>query len=773
MDWKKSISLVGWSRAAALLSCFVIVVGITFLNRPEHKGTAPSRVRDTSVNDVAFVNDEACAKCHRNEYENWSGSHHDLAMQPATPETVRGGFDNQTFSHFGVTSRFFRRDGRFFVNTEGPDGELADFELQYTFGVEPLQQYLAPFPGGRLQSLTIAWDTERNEWFHLYPDEHIRHDDPLHWTGRYQNWNLMCAACHSTHVRKSYDIDTDTYETTWAEIDVGCQACHGPGAPHLEWARTAVAERPILFDTYGLTSVFSSDNATSEIDACAPCHSRREQLTPVSSPGGPLLDNYLPARLGEGLYHPDGQILDEVYVYGSFVQSKMHAAGVRCSDCHDSHSLDLRTEGNALCIQCHRETTVGRFPMLQPRSYDTPQHHFHDPDSAGAQCINCHMPAKNYMVVDPRRDHSFRIPRPDLSVKLGTPNACTSCHADRDDEWAADVTRTWYKGTPRAHFGEILAAGRSGQQGLPDDLAVLSNETSLPAIVRATALELLRPLGQAGIDASRAALSEENPLLRAIAVGGLERLPLPVRSTALEPLLKDPVRAVRIAAARALVDLLDERGPVPDRLLTSAINEYLTSQTTMADLPSTHLNLGVVHEYRQDSDLAAVEYRIALRLEPGFLPARFNLANLFNRQRRNEEAEELLREGLEYNQNEAELYYSLGLILAEEELLEESVANLSEAARLNPERARIRYNYGLALQQVGRLADAETALREAKSLDAEDQDVLLALTRLLMGQQRWEEARTFATELALLMPTASGPQRLINEIQILERRNRR
>ena len=202
-------------------------------------GDGPRQSRGTDASGVAYVADADCATCHRTEFDAWTGSHHDLAMQVATPETVLGDFDDATFTHHGVTSRFFRRGDRFFVNTEGPAGAPADFELTHTLGVEPLQQYLAPFPGGRLQSLPIAWDTARNAWFHLYPDERIEPDDPLHWTGRYQTWNLQCAACHSTDLRKGYDIEADTYDTTWAEIDVGCQACHGPGERHVALARDA------------------------------------------------------------------------------------------------------------------------------------------------------------------------------------------------------------------------------------------------------------------------------------------------------------------------------------------------------------------------------------------------------------------------------------------------------------------------------------------------------------------------------------------------------
>ncbi|MCY4507404.1 MAG: cytochrome c3 family protein, partial [Acidobacteria bacterium] len=547
-------------RSPGSLAAAVLAVAVAAACTPPGSN-GPRQSRGTDASGVAYVADADCADCHRPELDAWAGSHHDLAMQVATPETVLGDFDDDAFTHHGVTSRFFRRGDRFFVNTESPDGTPADFELTHILGVEPLQQYLAPFPGGRLQSLPIAWDTGRNRWFHLYPDERIEPDDPLHWTGRYQTWNLQCAACHSTDLRKGYDVEADAYDTTWAEIDVGCQACHGPGERHVALARggevppgggevppgggevpaggggddggvpAGGGDVPADADGgggaapiggWGLVAPFSADDPAPELDACAPCHSRREQLTPVAAHGGPLLDDFLPARLAEGLYHPDGQILDEVYVYGSFVQSRMHAAGVRCTDCHDPHRLTLRADGNAVCTQCHRERPVDRFPTLTPGRYDTPAHHRHEAGSPGAQCVNCHMPDRTYMVVDPRRDHGFRVPRPDLSAALGTPTPCTGCHDDRDDAWAAAAVAGWSDAPPPPHFAPALAAGRAGDAAAAPALAALAADRGQPAIVRATALDLLRPLGRTAVDAARTALDDADPLVRATAAGGLE-----------------------------------------------------------------------------------------------------------------------------------------------------------------------------------------------------------------------------------------------------------
>ena len=279
-------------------------------------GDAPTETTGRSTG--AYVDSQSCSLCHIEEWEAWSGSHHDLAMQIASEGTVLGDFDDAVFEHMGVTSRFFRKGGGFWVNTEGPDGELADFEIGYTFGVEPLQQYLVEFPGGRMQCLTIAWDTEAKRWFHLYPNERIPHDDELHWTGRYQRWNAMCAECHSTQLEKNYDAETDTYNTTWHEIDVGCQACHGPGGEHVAWAEKYASGKADLEDDKGLEVLLRFGEPRGQLDACSPCHSRRTPIRGDYVHGESFHANYIGEHLREGLYHADGQILDEVYVWGSF-----------------------------------------------------------------------------------------------------------------------------------------------------------------------------------------------------------------------------------------------------------------------------------------------------------------------------------------------------------------------------------------------------------------------------------------------------------------------
>ena len=697
-------------------------------------GQPPRQERGAGENGVAYVDETACAGCHEAEHQAWTGSHHDLAMQPATRETVLGDFADATFTHRGVTSRFFTRDGRFFVNTEGADGQFADFELTYTFGAEPLQQYLAPFPGGRLQGLTIAWDTRRKEWFHLYPDERIAPDDPLHWTGRYQTWNAMCAECHSTNLRKNYDVASDTYRTVWDALDVGCQACHGPGERHVAWARTGASGPAEGAAAAGLVVDLDDAEPETEIQACAGCHAHRQRISATDRHARPLLDDFLPSTLRDGLYFPDGQIRDEVYVWGSFAQSRMYRAGVRCSNCHDPHGLDLAAEGNAVCLQCHRETPVERFPTLRPKRYDTPAHHFHEPGSSGAQCVSCHMPTRTYMRVDGRRDHGFRIPRPDLSVELGTPNACTGCHTDETDAWAADRAADWW-GSPRSpHFAQVLAAARRGDPAAESGLRTLAGDVNEPAIARATALEHLVQYGRPATQIAISAAADPDPLVRAAAAATLERVDPQVRIAALAPLLDDSVRAVRIEAARALTSMpraaLDTRQA---QRLDAALAELVDAEMASADLPGAHLNLGILRLRSGDPGQAERDYRRALELDPGFTPARFNLANLLNLLGNNAEAETVLQEGIERAPEEGELHYSLGLVLAEEGRFEPAAASLARAAALLPDRSRVRYNLGLVLQRLGRPDEAEAALLEANTLNPRDPDVLAALAQLRGG----------------------------------------
>lgn len=733
-----------WQLVALVaLAVIVATIPLSLLRRDRGASPAPSDA------PPAFVGSEACRDCHRSQYEDWRGSDHDLAMDPASEATVLGDFGDAELTAHGVTSRFFRRDGRFWVWTEGPGGDMAEFEVAYVFGHDPLQQYLVPFPGGRLQALHLAWDRVEGRWFHLYPDREIPPDDWLHWTRNGQNWNGMCAECHSTNLIKGYDPDDGTYATTWSDIDVGCEACHGPGSHHLAWAAIPPMGRPELADL-GLVVSTTDLGPEQLVELCAPCHSRRAELGDYDHTTTEMLDRHLPSLLREGLYHPDGQILDEVYVYGSFLQSKMYLRGVSCRDCHSSHSLALHREGNELCLQCH-----------QREVYDTPDHHFHKKvhegrPSDGALCVKCHMVEQPFMVIDWRADHSFRLPRPDLSRELGTPNACTQagCHDDKPLEWSVESYGRWYGQARRPHYGTALEAARRGDPEAEPDLVRLVADGLQPAIVRATALELLaRFRGEPSAASLRENLLSPEPLLRWTAVSNLVLADPAERVARLAPLLDDPVKAVRLAAVSQLAGAPRELlKPYQREALDRGITEYRESMATSLDFASSGMNLGNLESALGNPDRAERFYRIALEVDDLFFPAKMNLAVLLSSEGRNDEAAALLRQVVAEYPDNADAAYSLGLLLVEMGDPGEAVQWLRVAAAARPGAARVHYNLGLLEQQLGNLDAARRELAAAVALEPENLELLFALADHLLRRGMLGEAIEVAERMIAAAP---------------------
>lgn len=725
------------SLVAGLLTLFLISSPLAVA-----EGKLPAMATEAQ----GYAPEGACVACHTAEFKDWKDSDHDWAMRKASAESVLGNFNNATFKDGEVEARFFQRDDKFFVNIEGEDGKPADFEIAYTFGHDPLQQYLVEMERGRLQSLTIAWDSRAKSaggqrWFSLYPGQKFTPNDALHWTGRYQNWNAMCADCHSSNLQKNYDDKTDSFATTWHEQNVGCQSCHGPSQAHVEWAnKTKTETSPAIsyssVKDIGLPVDFKKLGSHGLVEQCARCHSRRQSLGVGPEPGEPLLNTMLPASLTPDLYHADGQIQGEVYVFGSFTQSKMSAAGVTCTDCHNPHSNKVKIEGNGLCLQCHSETPSERFPSLQAKNYDTPAHHHHPEGSAGAQCVSCHMPTQTYMVVDPRRDHSLRIPRPDLNAITGSPDACTACHTDQKPEWAATAIKGWFvKPALPTHYGETLQAVRSGHPDSISQLASLIGDIGKPEIVRATATDQLAAMGAPAISSLEPALKDKSGWVRANAAAGFAEMSPVDRVKHLLPLLDDPLLAVRDEAIRALAGIPLIALPKERRDdFKAALADYEKRLRGNADLPGNRLNLAVLME-RDGRALEALEqYRVALKLDPYFSPARVNLATLANNNLRPGEALEVLRDGVELPNmpvtDHGNLAYMYALVLVEDRKPEEGLKWMAVAARELPGNPRIGYNLGLLLLQMNRPAEAQDALDASLKQNPNDADVLYALMYL-------------------------------------------
>ena len=748
--------LARWRTAALVGAALVVASCPLYLVRQSFRAPV---AKGPVAAEAAFVGRATCARCHDKQTKAWTGSHHDLAMTEATEATVRGDFSGVAFEGDGMKARFFRDGGKFLVETAGPDGKSTVFEVAYTFGWDPLQQYLIRFPGGRMQAFSLAWDVQRKRWFFLYPGKRIPPSDWLHWTRNAQNWNGMCAACHSTNLAKGFDSKTNTYQTTWSEVDVSCEACHGPGSRHVAWAEVPPMGRARL-ENAGLVMKTSAITNRQLVELCAPCHSRRTDLGDNDHRRSQLLDNHLPVLLAEGTYHPDGQILDEDFEYGSFVQSKMFRMGVRCTDCHDAHTLKLRKEGNGVCLQCHSAT-----------AYDDARHHFHRKEwkgqpSEGALCAACHMPKSPFMVVHLRADHSIRIPRPDLTKELGVPNACSRCHADKPLSWVSAAFDKWYGMARKPHYGTVLAAGRRAEPAAKADLLRLTGDALSPTVVRATALSLLGRYRGADVTAAfRTALLAEEPLLRRTAVGEAPIEDQAERVSRLAPLLSDPYRAVRIEAAALLAGTpATLLRPYQQDALASALADYVKAMEHSLDFSFAGHNLGLLYERMNDPAKAEESYRRAIAVDDLWAPPKVNLALLLARKGDNHEAERLLREVLAANPDEAEVAYSLGLLVAEAGRMDEAASLLARAAAGMPSYARAAYNAGLALSRAERHAEAERMLRRAVDLEPANYDFVFAVGDFLLQRGRLAELGAIADRLASIDPSRPEAAQLRSRI---------
>jgi predicted CXXCH cytochrome family protein len=760
-------------RGSAIALSLLIITGC------ERGGDEKSQSPPAPQVAATFVGAENCAACHAQETELWRHSHHALAMQPASNSTVLGNFDNASFVKDGVKSAFFTRDGHYYVRTDGPDGKLADFEVTYTFGVEPLQQYLIPFPDGRLQALGIAWDTRAREqggqrWFDLYPGEKIDHRDVLHWTHPAQNWNHQCAECHSTNLQKNYHADTRHFDTTWSDVSVACEACHGPGSRHVAWAQNGsdktAPDHGLVFrladHSSGLWTFKDGDPiakrakplaAHTEVETCARCHSRRAQLWPDYRYGDVLAQTHRVALLDADLYFADGQMRDEVYEYGSFLQSRMYAAGVTCSDCHEPHSSQLRAAGNALCAQCHQAT-----------HFDTSEHHNHPLGSAGAQCVSCHMVERTYMVVDGRRDHSFRVPRPDLSASLGTPNACNGCHANNDARWASAVVAKWFpNGRHNApHYAQAINAGRESGVDAEGLLRLTAEDAGQPAIVRATALDLMASyLSAKSVTTIQSALQDADPLVRRAGAESAATLAAQSRVALLTPLLADPVRTVRMQTLDALLDVpRPELSTAAQQSLDSAIAEHRRIELANADRAESQVNLGSLEARLGNLPAAQKAYSTAIELEPSFIPAYINLADLYRVQGQEDQAEATLRQGIKIQPRVADLHHVLGLALVRQKRLPEAEKELALAAELQPQNARYAYVHAIALHARGDVKGAIKVLTTTQQRHPANREVVTALFQYSLENGDMAGARRWAQQLAVLFPDDPQVQQLMQQL---------
>lgn len=680
-----------------------------------------------SNNSQGYLSSNQCENCHKEQYQAWQGSHHDMAMKHARPNTVLANFNNASLTFNNKQNKFFRKGDEYWVNIEGADGELHNYQIKYTFGYHPLQQYMVEFDDGRIQLIPFAWDSRvrtagGQRWFHLYPQLTKPHQE-FYWTNSGQNWNYMCADCHSTNVKKNFDQKTNRYNTTFSEINVGCEACHGPARNHINWIKKPNTRVKFAGFERNLTKSVTSwvnkpkrstlapskTKASQQTLVCAQCHSRHTQISDKDMiKSNEFGDRYRLNLITPQHYYPDGQVYDEDFVYGSFLQSKMHKSGVVCSDCHDPHSAKLTLPKEQICLQCH-----------QAQKYNNTKHHHHQENSPGAQCINCHMPETIYMQVDGRRDHSWHIPRSDQSRQLGTPDVCLSCHKNKDSHWSEKITTLWQPSVDKPAtkpFAPVFSAIDSGYTMASPALSQIAQSNDYAPIIRASALLRMNNLNDTNsLIAIARAVKSDNTNIRFGAAQGAENLNGAERWRIIAPLLQDKALVVRNEAVRTLIPLWQQLSLAQQKTLQPSLDEYLGVQTFNADRGFSHNNKGHVFMSQGKFDDAELAYHESIRIEPFFAPAYLNLAELYRRKKNEMASITILKQGLQTIPDHGQMLYSLGLAHIRTKQGDKAIKYFEQATQASPNNANFHYIYGLSLENT-QAEKAQKAINSAFQL---------------------------------------------------------
>lgn len=665
--------------------------------------------RNSIAKNATYTGSDKCQSCHKKEFDLFKTSDHFHAMDTVSTATVKGNFNNSSFIYSNDTAFFYKKNNQYFVKTTDSTGTKKEFLISYTFGWHPLQQYLIKFDDGRLQVLPFCWDTREKDkggqrWFHLYNKEKISHTDELFWMGISQNWNYMCADCHTTDYQNKFQLSENKFLSTWKESRVSCESCHGPASEHLQWTKSK--DGSVKMKGFGISLSAKQQNWKMDLtkqtmmpetvikndtllETCARCHARATKFTDEYVHGQPFLQSHIPATVNSVNYHIDGQIKEENYEYASFLQSKMYAKGVTCINCHEPHSMKIKATGNNLCTSCHSSA-----------KYDGPQHSYHQLEGNGNKCVNCHMPTTNYMVVDARLDHSIRIPRPDQSLIMGTPNACNKCHTDKSVKWAAEnfIKKFGAKLSPEKSYGELLyKISHYTSASEPSLYQILTNK-QYPAIIRATAIEQYSYYTSERVKTVVAdELQSTDANMRLNAIKAANAYPQEFVLQNLLPLLYDPVLSVRMEAMSAIAPYYSNVGEKDNKQFSKVMNEYIIVQEKMSHRPEGFYNRAIIKKFAGSTTDAEQLYLTCIQRFPDFIQSYSNLVDLYREQNRDDEAKKIIDKGLLKQPGNPFLHYALGLWFIREKEQTKGIAELKKAAEKGSSSAQIIYGYAIGL----------------------------------------------------------------------------
>ena len=668
-----------------------------------------------------FVGSKTCYDCHTKFYELWSTSRHGLAMQPYSPEFAKKELKPQT-SEVVIGKQSFRAEigqEQGWVREKDGDKEM-HYAIAQVMGGKNVYYFLTPMAKGRLQVLPVAYDVHKQTWYDTtasgvrhFPNRRL-HDEALPWTDRLFTFNTTCFDCHVSQLATNYDLETDTYHTTWREAGISCESCHGPGGEHAQAMEAGVQGHTSKDIKLIRTLEFSHAQMN---DMCATCHAKMVPLSTDFIAGEKFYDHYDLITLEHHDYYPDGRDLGENYTFTSWSMSPcLKSDKLDCNQCH-TPSGRPRFEGreaNRSCLPCHAGI------VENPTA-----HSHHKTESTGNSCIACHMPMSRFAAMS-RTDHSMRPPMPAATIAYNSPNACNQCHTDHDAPWAEQWVRKWhprdYQAVPLRRARLLDAAQKNDWQRLAEMLGEVQNKQG-DEIYRNSLVRLLRNCTDPQKWPSLlAALNDDSPLVRGSAATALEgylteeSVPALLRATA------DPVRLVRIRAATALASVHAEQITNADarKSLRRATAEFKKAMAARPDDWASYSNLGGYYMESGDFDAAIEAFETALKLEPRVVAPMVNASIAYANLKQNDKAEAWLRRALKAEPDNAAANFNLGLLLAETNRPDEAEKALRAALKSDPQLAPAAYNLAVLLGEKKDFTGAVEWCRKAHDLRPEE-----------------------------------------------------
>jgi len=659
-----------------------------------------------------YAGSSSCRECHEKFYQLWSTSMHGLAMQPYS--TV---FANEKLTpHQGeivIGKDKYHADVSEGVVIEKHGKETKKYKIEHVLGGKNVCYFLTPFKKGRLQTLPVAYDVNKKEWFDTAAS-HMRHfpggerSETISWKDSLYTFNTACYSCHVSQLSTNYDSKNDTYHTTWAEPGINCETCHGPSAEHNKIARAMPKDQPL--PDLRIISVKTMTKQQRN-DLCLSCHAKANPLTQQYSPGERFYDHFDLVTLEDPDYYPDGRDLGENYTMTSWSMSPCTKSGkIDCMNCHTSSGRYRfkKEKFNDACMPCHEDKVK-----------DAVAHTHHPPESKGSMCISCHMPMTSFARMN-RSDHSMLPPAPAATLAYQSPNACNICHNDKDAKWADNFVRQWrtrdYQAPVLRRAALIDAARKRNWSRLPDILEYIRSKDR-DEVFAASLIRLISSVqDQKVLTALLAAAKDPSPLVRGAAMQAMGMIPAAESFQALIMAAGDDYRLVRVHAAAGAASF--PRMSVPSDYqspLRNANDEYIASITTRPDQWMSHYNMGNYLIGLGELNSAVASYQAALNLNPQAIMAMVNTSIACAQMGESEKAERSLQKALLLAPDNAAANFNMGLLKAEKNDLKAAEKHLKKAFAADPQMAQAAYNLCIITAK-DRIDEAVTWCRKAADL---------------------------------------------------------